>query len=534
MDNINYKKCDEWIKRKYSLKSYFASLEPQHSIASSLGIPLKYSGYFALIPANLNLKDHLINNPITNYMFVMDNTNHIRSVTRSGYLTSSSLIFDKDRLIYIIGLISSIPAKNKDSITDDGFVSINSTFLRNFFKDYLSYLDYLILTGILCTDGQYIQGEKSIGYKFTEIYATNSFVRYNYPTFQQITGVDPIQQEVYNEENKAFVQNPIFNYPYLSTWYSTKKLSINEQYATRYANSVKQHKCNSGRNFWDINRDKSRRGKIVRKNPLSQYHAAIYNINSITIGDYKVSIDGNVHRLHSVITNLQKEYRKFLNYDNEKLVNVDISNSQPYLLCLLLNPSFWDKKSSIPLNIGMLDQNVQNKYSGRYLNEIRNYVLSLTQNDNDGTLRNYKHTTSIGKIYEYIADKINREQNTNFQRNDIKVLVLTTLFSRNRYMPTYKKYFKSIFPQVYELIKLTKREDHAALACLLQNVESNIILHRCCHRIWDDGGNKIPVFTIHDSICTTLGNEQFVKQIMKKELFSSICISPCLKTEYLF
>lgn len=37
---------------------------------------------------------------------------------------------------------------------------------------------------MLCTDGQYIQGEKSKGYKFTERYENVSLVRYNYPAFQ--------------------------------------------------------------------------------------------------------------------------------------------------------------------------------------------------------------------------------------------------------------------------------------------------------------------------------------------------------------
>ena len=129
--------------------------------------------------------------------------------------------------------------------------------------------------------------------------------------------------------------------------------------------------------YWDINRDKTHGNFIKRKYPLTQYHAALYNINSIAIGDYKVSIDTNVHRLHSVITNLQKEYRRFLKYNSNLLVNVDISNSQPYLLCLLLNPLFWDKNSNIPLNISMLPQNVQEKFAEEHLEEIRTYVASL-------------------------------------------------------------------------------------------------------------------------------------------------------------
>lgn len=69
---IAYIESKEWIQRKRLLKRYFASLEPEHSIVSSLGIPLKYSGYFALIPGNFDIDEHLAQYPIINYMFVED------------------------------------------------------------------------------------------------------------------------------------------------------------------------------------------------------------------------------------------------------------------------------------------------------------------------------------------------------------------------------------------------------------------------------------------------------------------------------
>ena len=528
INRLNYSISKIWLERKILLKEYYSTLEPMHAIVSSLGIPLKYSGYFAMIPVNFDIDAHLFQYPVTDYMFVKDNAGYVKSVTRSGGL-SSSLYFDSDRLIYIIGLISSIPARNKDSITENGFVSINSTLLRKFFKDYLSYLDYLIRTRVLYTDGHYIPGKKSQGYKFTEMYASASLVRRNYPAFQQ--SVETIPSEVYSEEDGKFIPNSVMDYPYLAHWYTTKGLNIDRQAAVSYAYTIMQDKFSKGREFWDINRDKSHRNVIIRKYPLTQYHAALHNINSIDIGDYNVSIDTNVHRLHSVITNLQKTYRVFLSYNDIPLVNIDISNSQPYLLCLLLNPSFWDKASDIPLNIGMLYQNVQNKFSEMHLEEIKAYVSSLDWNDI--TLNGYIQTVSQGHIYDYMVQIINQSQHTNLVRNDIKTMILTILFSKNRYMPAFKRYFRQNFPAIYGLIEITKREDHAALACLLQNIESEIILHRCCRKIWDEGQHQIPVFTIHDSICTTSDNTDFVQSIMQQTLTENIGIPPSIKAEAL-
>lgn len=520
----------EWLKYKKLIKEYYASLEYKHILISSLGIKLKHSGYFAMIPSNFDIEVHLNRYPVTNYMFVIDNTGHIRTVTRDGNLSSSAL-FDPDRLIYIIGLISSIPAKNKDSITEDGYVSINSTLIRNAFKDYLSYLDYLILTGVLCTDGQYIQGKKSKGYKFTEMYENVPLIRYDYPAFQHERSVEAISSEVYSEEDGSFISNTVVDYPYLAYWYNTKELHIDEQAAISYAHAIMQSKFNRGREYWDINRDKTHGNFIKRKYPLTQYHAALYNINSIAIGDYKVSIDTNVHRLHSVITNLQKEYRRFLKYNSTLLVNVDISNSQPYLLCLLLNPLFWDKNSNIPLNISMLPQNVQEKFAEEHLEEIRTYVASLDWRDE--SLSNYVQKASEGQVYEFMLQVINSNLNTTLVRDDIKVMILTTLFSKNRYTPKCKQYFRRYFPLIYDLISLTKKNNHKALSCLLQSIESEIILHRCCRKIWEEGNQQIPVFTIHDSICTTIDNTNFVLNIIQQTLTDSIGIPPNVEAKAL-
>lgn len=523
---IDFIECKEWLHWKYQLKEYFASLKPVRTIVSSLGIKLKHSGYFAMIPSNFDIDAHLENYPLTDYKFIIDNARHLKPVNLNGTVGA---VFDKDRLIYIISLVSSIPAKNKDSITEDGYVFINSTLIRNAFKDYLPYLDYLILTGVLCTDGQYIQGEKSKGYKFTERYENVSLVRYNYQAFQG--EAEAIPSEVFSEEDGKFIPNTVVNYPYLAYWYYTKELHIDEQAAVNYAHTIMQDKFNRGREYWDINRDKSHGNFIKRKYPLTQYHAALHNINSIAIGDYRVSIDTNVHRLHSVITNLQKEYRRFLKYNNIPLVNVDISNSQPYLLCLLLNPLFWDKNSDIPLNISMLPQNVQEKFTEEHLEEIRTYVASLDWRDE--SLNNYIQKATEGQVYEFMLQVINRNLNITLVRDDIKVMILTTLFSKNRYMPKCKQYFCRYFPLIYNLISLTKKNDYKALSCLLQSIESEIILHRCCRRIWEEGNQLVPVFTIHDSICTTIDNTDFILRIMQQTLTDNIRIPPNVEAKAL-
>ena len=67
----------------------------------------------------------------------------------------------------------------------------------------------------------------------------------------------------------------------------------------------------------------------------------------------------------------------------------------------------------------------------------------------------------------------------------------------------------------------------------MQSIESEIILHRCCRKIWEEGNQQIPVFTIHDSICTTIDNTNFVLNIIQQTLTDSIGILPNVEAKAL-
>ena len=133
---------------------------------------------------------------------------------------------------------------------------------------------------------------------------------------------------------------------------------------------------------------------------------------------------------------------------------------------------------------------------------------------------------------------INSRSTSNLvDRDTVKTMILVVFFSSNRYFhqvdAKLKRVFNQHFPSIYELIRLTKSNHKEDLACLLQSIESEIILHRCCKRIWEEGYHQVPVFTIHDSICTTVNNTEFVNKIMEQVLTESTGLLPKLKVEIL-
>lgn len=227
---------------------------------------------------------------------------------------------------------------------------------------------------------------------------------------------------------------------------------------------------------------------------------------------------------------MQKDYRNFLKYDGKGLRTIDISNSQPFLLCILFNPAFWDKNADAYINIGHLPENIQDMFPPSLLSEIRRYVTSVPASK----LQNYIREASAGNLYEFMQRKIN---NPDIDRDRIKTMILITFFSDNKYIHQMtedaglKRRFRALFPEVYRLIVLCKKNRKGRFACLLQSVESEIILHRCCKRIWDEGEHRVPVFTIHDSIATTEENVEFVKNIMDEELYKAAGVHPNFKEE---
>lgn len=499
----------EWLEAKYRLLKEISMKEPVRRIVSALALPKKYTGSFALLPVNFDLDRHLERFPVTDYFFVKDESGHIKAVNQNGTL---GYYFDKERLVHIIGLISSIPAGNRDLVTDNGYVPINSSVLRNYFKDYFSYLDYLLRTGVLITDGIAFKGEKSYGYKFSPEYENQPMVKYTYLAARNVHP-EPVLEERFNRHTGKFEHNPLLDYPYLSYWYKQMKLGINP----------------AAEDFAWHRRTIAYRGSS-NKDPQAQYQSALCNIIALENKEYKAQIDSNVHRLHSAITNMQKDYRNFLKYDGQELTAIDISNSQPFLLCILFNPDFWDRDSDAYINIGHLPENIQKLFRPSLVSEIKKHIAATSVTE----FQEYIREASAGNLYEFMQSEIN---NPEIDRSRVKTMILITFFSDNRYISqktedaALKRRFRALFPKIYELIALCKRSRKNRFACLLQSVESEIILHRCCKRIWDEGGHKIPVFTIHDSIATTAENVKFVRNIMDEELTRAAGVHPSFKTE---
>ena len=93
-----------------------------------------------------------------------------------------------------------------------------------------------------------------------------------------------------------------------------------------------------------------------------------------------------------------------------------------------------------------------------------------------------------------------------------------------------KRVFRDRFPTVYKIFSCIKKGDKTDLPKLLQRIESYIVLDRICLRIAQERP-YLPIFTLHDSVITTVGNEGYVEAIMREELTLCIGYTPQFKIE---
>lgn len=494
---------------KNKILSFFR-LRKKSEINSVVFLTLAGKGHheYVLMPRSFNLEEHIRTYDPYDYGFPRSENYYLYEIY--------SIFF----------LFTLIPARNNDLIQEDRLTPIETKKVRKSFKTFKYYIKYLERTNVIKVNWHYIPGEKCRAYGWADRF-NNDELEYRYVETRY---ADDIYKYRAPEE---------FNY--LFYWYNQNLLTINPL-ALLYAEKVKDYKL-AHPTEWDINK---LTGKT--KNPEKQYDSIHYNFLKIQENRHEVHLDDKIHRFHSVLTNMQKDMRNFIKYDDTPLECIDIVNCQPYLTCLILNPEFWQENSTLPVNFYTLPQNVQQMFPPSLINRIEAFFSITNRND----FNSFIQTATEGNIYETIADIYNSRQKrgqATLDRKQAKTMMFFIFYSRNgkghkkRSISNMKKLFEtSLYPKVSELFSIIKDEysnhnkkilekQYARLACLLQAIESQIILKRCCKRIWDEGEHTIPIFTIHDSVATLPQHLDFVKGILTTELSQCVRHTPLFKPE---
>ncbi len=511
--------------------------------------------------------------------------------------------FYKDKLFFLLSLITEVSARNMGKvIANNGFVNLSSTRLRSYVYDYKKYLDYLLKHNIIFSDNHYIVSEKSKGFMINPKYngTVNSTFIYN-PTL-----IRNLKRHQRNETKQDSSE-----YKHLRKWINGLQIDeaiafehIEKQYAYR-----NRHLNNR---TWDFKNNRY-------KDPLEQYNSAKINIDAMRSNDFFFIVDEKIGRLHTNMSNIQSDLRNLFTYKGQKLVSVDISNSQPYLSTILFRPSFYELNdiakakeitfsqfpnvfsSTLTLSSIFKGSHDSTMFSNEYpcyspsnskfavscsthynssvsYSSYSNYysesINTLTDSVEQQPFHNSTSITDIkssstkviqetppiimlqkplqehsfddirlffdlverGALYDYLTDAFTNELNTQlYDKKNVKAAIFQILYTDNRFIgqkaAARKRIFKKLFPNVYQLFAAYKKGDATRLPRLLQQIEVRLVLDIICERIVSEAPH-VPLFTIHDSIATTIENLEYVQAVMVEELIGNIGFKPNLKIEY--
>jgi hypothetical protein len=437
---------------------------------------------FLYIPNNLDIDEILQNNP-------------------------PEFNYCRDRFVFILDLIYSLPSRKKKTIENyTGFTPINKTILGGIIKNYRAYIDYLKSQNIV-KEGNYVVGEKSQGLRFVERYRTTTRP-IEIKSWTLIKNYTYLRKGIDNESIEKLL--------FLKNWFNNK-LTIDIEGATNYL--MEEYR-------------KDLQNPEV-KFPELRLSSRLYPIQKL----YRLTqplffVDTTAGRLHTYLTQLKSELRKFIKFNGKTLCNVDMVNSQPFLLQSLLSKETYIR-NNMAERVSVTNPIME---SDSTILIMLGVLIDNVSNEEDVIL--FKEIVSSGRFYEEFGrilienGEIEETTNPDDLRNIIKEVTFSTIFSKNssiRYVNSIK-IFQRVFPNVYEVIKYVKESHHPTLAVVLQNLEADLILHKACKIISAERPDVL-TYTLHDSIITTEDNVDYVQGIMTKVLKKSIGVAPTLKVE---
>jgi len=423
--------------------------------------------------------------------------------------------YKKDKMMYLVSRVYvGVLNKEEYGLGHDEGVPLCASILQKILgKSSRMHLQYLLHHNILQAISGYTPGEKCKAYLLTQKYL-------GVPEWYAIT--DFTLKGCLKRNSKKVKSD---QYPYLTKWF--EHLTIDIEQATVSTNILYELKkrCPEYQDYIF--------GTDRRKDPERQYYHARMMLEYFRNQEYPFYVDEKGKRAHTIITRSNALIRKYISFQGQPLVSVDLKNSQPYLLLCLTNSQLFSKKKT------KNQQTTRPSIPSSVINPLFISSIMLGHSSEIFTsieFQEYKNLVSSGNIYEFFEDKLaikDKELRAGLTKRDIiKYRMMLCLYSKNGgYSGGLKTVFKKYFPKLYGLICELKNTKHNTLAILLQRIESHLILDVICKRISEERPT-LPLFTIHDCIVTTVGNEQYVAAVIKEEMEKFVGVPPMVSFDY--
>ncbi len=429
-------------------------------------------------------------------------------------LVSNPPVF-KYRIEYFFYLVQHL-TRNQLANKDKDFVSINTKNSRYLITWNIEiYIQYLKIYDFINTDNMYKVGEKSTGYRLNPKFIKGSVqieIKPGTSLFKKIIKDEKRKKSNYSKMpeylqtmNKAFMKLD-FDYKGAEAW-------INNFVDVKGETEVKKFYYRAS-----MTQIQDKRFRYFHRNKTNK-------------------------RLDTNLTNLKSDLRNFITGD---FVSIDLKNSQPFFLSQIL--AFFSTKNFISTinNKPITDKPTPHStiWCGNgCCDMVQSFGVSVLQRvgksrkkhdfNNFTTLSLFEKSVFEGVFYDDFKGKFSGE----ITRKEVKNMMFKVLFSQNVIYDNYQRFepykkekeiFASVYPDVYETIRILKEKDHTKLAVFLQRLESYIFIDVIAQRLVSKG--IIPL-TVHDSVI--IKREFFDKtlKIIKDVFRESFGIAPAFNIE---
>ncbi|MDN5478189.1 MAG: hypothetical protein L0G39_14740 [Chryseobacterium sp.] len=410
--------------------------------------------------------------------------------------------------------------KNKPSANAP--VPLNATILKGIISNYEEYLRWLVEMDVIFLAVNHSAGHHSNKYCFTD------FILMSFEKVPELEKVemkrlesDSVIVEKSIEDSDIYKENN-----HLLKWFNDK-LEIDFDgalsFIDKYVNENYTYVSGDYR-IYGIEPEKVACKRMHWINHISKLHHKVFTASRNEKSDF---------RLHTVLTNFKKIFKPFVTYDSKKLVAFDLKNSQPYFLVYLISNLISSRSRYVDrlcrkvygirlctFMLPILKETLSSKEFTEEFFQIEKWVLEGTLYENLAlALEPQKSFTGKFYIPDVFIKELKRKEWTVFdtERELMKSVFIKTLFCKNVKEDSEHEYYyqklRAKFPQFIRVLEILKEDNHKNLSRLLQNIESHCIIDYVTKKI-AKYYPEMPLFTIHDSICTTVDFEAVLGELM--------------------
>ncbi|MBZ9788200.1 hypothetical protein LB456_12090 [Psychroflexus sp. CAK57W] len=284
----------------------------------------------------------------------------------------------------------------------------------------------------------------------------------------------------------------------------------------------------------------------------------IQAINSFSSYQTSYSRKGKDDRLHSVFGYLPTDLKQFIRYRGQRLKEVDMKSSQPFIFSFILEIIKHEYNSQIEKFGKITHKRFSNRLCKRFKELTNEYIeeeyrlniegicdsvtIMLQKHSGKGDFTQINEFISLiksGELYEFIGDELikrgsivledeeycvnlyNKESNTielfkfDTLRKCAKKITINALYGsvRNAKVEALK-HFAYTFPEVSKFLDAMKMKEKSDLPILMQRIEAKFMLDYCSKKI-SKKHPEILLITRHDSLVTREADFEILKHEFK-------------------